>query len=523
MSATNLVPAAQYLRMSTEHQQYSLENQSEAIAAYAALHGFQAIQTYSDSAKSGVILRNRPGLQQLLKDVVGASAPYRAILVYDVSRWGRFQDTDEPAHYEFLCRSAGIPVHYCAETFANDGTLASLIMKALKRTMAGEYSRELGVKVLAGQMRLARLGFKQGGLAGYGLHRVLVNAERKSKQILAIGERKSIATDRVILAPGSPREVQCVRMIFRMLVVEGLTIGNITRELNRRAVKNFSGSEWKYQGVSNILTHPKYSGCCVYGQTTQKLYTPTIKIPKADWILTPGAFEPIVDTGTFEKAQEILRSRTVNKSNDQVLREMKEHLVSNGKLSVKVINESETLPSPSTIRHRFGSLRKAYSLIGYADATHSYVDVRERTHQIRNALLAQIIASAPGEIAIVQANSRWRARLRLPNRVIVSVLLARAFRVWKNAIRWIVDPNSKERMLPTLLARLQFGSTEIMDFHVFSRIEERSRFRLSADDPWLKAGVRLARLSDLRDVVSSMRQPMRRTTQKKCGQYELRK
>ena len=72
---------------------------------------------------------------------MAGAAPYKAILVYDVSRWGRFQDTDESAHYEFLCKSAGVPVHYCAETFANDGSLPSLIMKALKRTMAGEYGR----------------------------------------------------------------------------------------------------------------------------------------------------------------------------------------------------------------------------------------------------------------------------------------------------------------------------------------------------------------------------------------------
>jgi hypothetical protein len=385
-------------------------------------------------------------------------------------------------------------------------------MKALKRTMAGEYSRELGVKVLAGQTRLARLGFKQGGLAGYGLRRLLVTPERKPKQTLAIGERKSIATDRVVLVPGAPSEFQSVQRIFHMLVVDRLTIGEITRELNRRKVKNFSGSEWKYQGVSNILTHPKYSGCCVYGQTTQKLYTPTIRIPKADWILTPGSFEPIVDTGTFEKAQEILLSRTANKSNDQILREMKEHLVSKGKLSVKALNESETLPSPSTVRHRFGSLRKAYSLVGYADPTHVYVDVRERTHQIRSNLLAQIVASAPGEVAIVQENSRWRPRLRLPNRAVISVLISRPIRAWKQTIRWVVDPNSRERMLPTLLARLRFGSTEFMDFLVFSRIEKSTRFRLSADDPWLKAGVRLARLSDLYDAVSSMRQPNRRTT-----------
>ena len=161
-----LVPAAQYLRMSTEHQQYSLENQSTAISRYAEVHGFTVVLTYSDPAKSGLCLKNRRGLRDLLQNVTGGNTDYKAILVYDVSRWGRFQDTDEAAHYEFLCKSAGVPIHYCAETFANDGSLPSSIMKALKRAMAGEYSRELGVKVIAGQKRLAELGFKQGGIPG---------------------------------------------------------------------------------------------------------------------------------------------------------------------------------------------------------------------------------------------------------------------------------------------------------------------------------------------------------------------
>ena len=105
--AASPVPVAQYLRMSTEHQQYSLENQSTAILEYAESHNFDIVHTYSDAAKSGVALKHRVGLRQLLHDVVAGAAPYRAILVYDVSRWGRFQDTDEAAHYEFLCKSAG--------------------------------------------------------------------------------------------------------------------------------------------------------------------------------------------------------------------------------------------------------------------------------------------------------------------------------------------------------------------------------------------------------------------------------
>jgi len=159
----------------------------------------------------------------LLQDVTGGNTDYKAILVYDVSRWGRFQDTDEAAHYEFLCKSAGVPIHYCAETFANDGSLPSSIMKTLKRVMAGEFSRELGVKVIAGQKRLAQLGFKQGGIPGYGLRRLLVSENRIPKQLLAHGETKSISTDRVILVSGPACEIDEVREIFRKFTVNGMS------------------------------------------------------------------------------------------------------------------------------------------------------------------------------------------------------------------------------------------------------------------------------------------------------------
>ena len=113
------VRAAQYLRMSTEHQQYSIENQAHVISLYAAQHGFEVVRSYIDEGKSGLVLKHRKALGQLLNDVVAAPQIYRAILVYDVSRWGRFQDIDEAAYYEFMCKRAGFVVHYCAEVFTN--------------------------------------------------------------------------------------------------------------------------------------------------------------------------------------------------------------------------------------------------------------------------------------------------------------------------------------------------------------------------------------------------------------------
>jgi len=93
--------------MSTEHQQYSTENQAAAIAAYAAQHGLAIVRTYADEGKSGLRFADRDALQQLIRDVQSGDADFSAILVYDVSRWGRFQDADESAYYEYICRRAG--------------------------------------------------------------------------------------------------------------------------------------------------------------------------------------------------------------------------------------------------------------------------------------------------------------------------------------------------------------------------------------------------------------------------------
>jgi DNA invertase Pin-like site-specific DNA recombinase len=365
MTVSLPIPAAQYLRMSTEHQQYSTENQAHCNEQYARFHGFTITRTYRDSAKSGLWLKGRPGLRELLRDVTEGKTDYKAILVYDVSRWGRFQDTDEAAHYEFVCKSAGIPVHYCAETFANDGSLPSSIMKALKRAMAGEYSRELGVKVAAGQKRLAELGFWQGGPAGYGLRRVLVSPDGTIKQLLAKGERKSIATDRVILVPGLAHEVEQVQDIFRLFTIKNMSAKAIARDLNRRGIPSPQNRRWTHSVVASILSHPRYVGCNVFNQTTKRLGGPWVARPRAEWLIVPAAFKGIVDPNTFAAAQEILSNQTARKTDEQVLRELRSLLDSKGKLNPKIIDNAPGMACTRTLWRRFGSLRKAYELIGY--------------------------------------------------------------------------------------------------------------------------------------------------------------
>jgi DNA invertase Pin-like site-specific DNA recombinase len=509
MSATLPIPAAQYLRISTDRQEYSVENQTETIAKYAESHGFGIVQTYSDPAISGVLLRRRKGLQKLIQDVVPGQAAYKAILVYDVSRWGRFQDIDESAHYEFLCKSAGVRVHYCAEPFSNDDALTSMIIKSLKRIMAGEYVRELGVKVFAGQRRGATLGFRQGAQPGYGLRRLLVSADRLPKQLLARGERKSIANDRIILVPGPAQEVHCVQEIYQMFIQKGMTFSEIARELNRRRTKYIEGSEWSRRAVETILTHPKYVGCNVYGRYTQRLYTPPKPKPRSEWTITPGAFEPLVDPTAYEKAQRIIERAHEefprNRSDNELLDALRNILARNGRITNKLIENTPKTPSAHTYRVRFGNLSRAYELIGYSGFWRGgWLETRRRIQILRTDLMRKIVNLDPTRVSIENRGGAYRTRLRIQDGRLISVLASRPLRCYKDAIRWLLIPRRDECRLMTLVARLNLECDGFKDIFVIPPIGRPAAVYVKDTDQRLQTGIRLIGLKDFYRTIEKL-------------------
>lgn len=95
--------------MSTDHLQYSTENQTDVIREYATKRGMEIVRTFADweRAASGSTVATRVGIQ-------------------------------------VVC---------CAEQFENDGSPVSTIVTGVKRAMAGEYSRELSAKVFKGQCK----------------------------------------------------------------------------------------------------------------------------------------------------------------------------------------------------------------------------------------------------------------------------------------------------------------------------------------------------------------------------------
>ena len=358
------VRAAQYVRMSTEHQKYSIANQSAAILLYANSHAMEIVRSYCDAGKSGLHIKGRDALQELIATVESGHADFESILVYDVSRWGRFQDIDEAAHYEFLCKRAGIRIHYCAEQFGHENSSITNLLKSIKRTMAAEYSRELSVKVYSGQCRIANMGYSVGGCPPFGMRRCLVDANGVPKFELHAGQRKALHTDRVVLVPGPQSEIRVIRKIFDLITKEGMGPDDIARRLNRDEIPSPKGKEWMRSVVWRILTNPKYMGDFVWSQRNHKLSTSWKWNPQKLWVVKPKAIIPLISPAQFALAQERLRARSPKFTNEELLDILRKLWQKKGTLSMEMLGVNG-IPSHSLYRTRFGSLSRAYQTIGF--------------------------------------------------------------------------------------------------------------------------------------------------------------
>jgi len=111
------------------------------------------------------------------------------------------------------------------------------------------------------------------------------------------------------------------------------------------------------------------------------------------------------------------------------------------RLSLQLSKNSADVPSPSTYRGRFGSLRRAYQLIGYGRPEQfGPIDLRRRTQAFREELIASLLKLFPNEVWVVRRGGRWRSRLRLRSGKILWVLIARSIKAWEETVRWQIDP-----------------------------------------------------------------------------------
>jgi len=477
------IPVAAYVRMSTEHQQYSTENQLDRVREYAARRGMEIVRVFADEGKSGLSIKGRESLSRMIAAVESGNAEFKAILAYDVSRWGRFQDADESGYYEYICKRAGITVHYCAEQFENDGSPTSNIIKSVKRSMAGEYSRELSTKVFQGACRLIQMGFKQGGAAGFGLRRMLIDQAGQPKGTLKIGEQKSLQTDRVILVAGPEEEQKIVRWIYQAFLEDKMTEREIADQLNIRKVPTDFGRAWNRGTVHQILTNEKYIGNSVYHRTSFKLKRKHILNPPEMWIRSDRAFQAVVDSGLFVRVQEAILARAKRYSDEEMLQALKDLLSRHGRISGLLIDEQDIMPSSAAFRTRFGSLIRAYQLIGYTPRSdYSFVEINRYLRGQHPEMVQEVITRLAG-IGVSVERDPATELLILDHELTVSLVLSRCLRTGTGSSRWMLRFEDGLRPDLTIAVRMNEANQTIKDYYLFPAIDlTEAKLRLAENN-----------------------------------------
>lgn len=351
----------------------------------------------------------------------------------------------------------------------------------MKRAMAGEYSRELSTKVFAGQCRLIREGYRQGGPAGYGLRRQLVGESGAFKALLTAGEHKSLQTDRVILVPGPEDELRVVTRMYRMFVEERRGEREIACILNAEGRRTDLGRLWSRGTVHQVLTNEKYAGNNVFNRVSFKLKQKRVVNPPEALVRREGAFKAVVESGLFQATQAIIAERSRRFSEADMLDALRGLLSETGWLSGLVIDERDEMPSSGAYRRRFGSLLRAYALIGYATGRdYRYLE----TNRFLRTLHADVVAEV---ITAIESGSGAVARdpvsdlLTFNGEFTASLAVSRCLTLPSGTSRWKVRIDAGLRPDITVVIRMRPGNEQVQDYYLL---------------PWIDLGEASLRMAD---------------------------
>jgi hypothetical protein len=198
------------------------------------------------------------------------------------------------------------------------------------------------------------------------------------------------------------------------------------------------------------------------------------------WIWRDGAFEPIVTASLFEQARTIIESRHSHLSDQELLERLRQLLRLQGRLSGILIDETEEMPSSSCYSSRFGSLTRAYALIGWTpDRDYAYVEINRKLRRKHADLIASVLDQLLGLGATVSVNED-NDLLTINAEYTASLILARCRTTHAGNHRWQL--RFDESLSPDIViaARLHPGNEEIMDYYLLPRLDilmDRLRLR----------------------------------------------
>jgi hypothetical protein len=182
-----------------------------------------------------------------------------------------------------------------------------------------------------------------------------------------------------------------------------------------------------------------------------KLKKKRVANPPDKWIRREGAFEPLIELRLFYTAQGMIRERSRRLSDEELLGHLQRLFERHGHLSGLLIDETEGMPSSPVYRGRFGSLIRAYGLVGYTPARdYRYIEINRYLRRMHAEMVADVIANIERLGGVVDRD-RDTELLTINGEFSASLVLARCQKTEAGHRRWLIrldagpGPTSRSR------------------------------------------------------------------------------
>lgn len=277
-------PAAAYMRMSTDKQEYSIDSQWRLLQEWAARNGYQIIKRYEDAGLSAMEskLSKRTAFLQMIED--SEQSDWRTVLIYDSSRFSR--SLKDSIVYKSVLKQNGVQLISITEPVLDDDV--SLMVDALNGATNELYIRKLSKNV--------KRGLEQKALRGEVLSQV------------PYGYRRSADKKKIEIVP---EEAEIVTYLYDQYLA-GKSSYLLAQEMNQAGIKTHCGNPFDTRQVNRILTNPVYCGTAV-SRVDGKEYR------------VEGAHPGIVPEETFAAAQDAAKSRAARITPKRKPKELHRH------------------------------------------------------------------------------------------------------------------------------------------------------------------------------------------------------
>lgn len=272
-------------RVSTKGQveKDDIPMQKECCREYAAQNGWEIVREFSEKGISGfkVAAKDRDAVREIQEDA--ALKKFDILLVFMFDRLGRRED-ETPFVVEWFVKN-GIEVWSTVEGQQRFDNHVDKLMNYIRYWQASGESIKTSIRTKTRLGQIVLEGRFRGGGIPYGYK--LVKEGRINHKNREVHEIKV-----------DEAEAAVVRLIFQKYVNEGMGAQRISRYLLEQGIMNPKGVNFANTTIVKMLKNPSYLGILRSGESQSEIF-PELQI---------------IDEETFERAQEIMKQRTMEHS-----------------------------------------------------------------------------------------------------------------------------------------------------------------------------------------------------------------